>query len=280
MKRKLVIHIGLRKTGSSALQEIVARESNFLLEYGIHYPDRIIGFPAHQELAWSLMSPPPPYFNEELPRDEVFDHYCTVIDANSEKGLTTVLSSEDFSLLTFNYEALEYLKSRLAQYEPLVVFFARNPISYHISNYKHSLISRRETRAFVDYVFDVEELLFASSPIIQNIWAGIFGSDRILVLKYDPSTFQKKSIFAYFLEKVFDLEIEDHYKNFRSNTGIPNEAVDFVRALNRSEINDDELKEAKGAVSRIGLPTDDEAFLVGQLSPEELAILRKLHGAS
>lgn len=277
MNRKLVLHIGLRKTGSSALQELFASNHDLLDAHGISYPDRLTRYPAHQELAWSLMDPPPPYFDLATPVDEIFDSYGRTIEANSENGRTTLLSSEDLSLLTFNFAALTTLRQWFGHHDPLVVFYARDPVAYHVSNYKHALVAGRETRSFSDYVFNGNSLMYAQPQAIRRIWASAFGNDNVMRLAYDPATFAKRSLFAQFLGSVFDVEIEDTFGGYTSNTGIADDAVNYVLALNRSELPDEEIRTIKSVIRKTNMVSSVDRFLDQHLSPEEKRIIARIH---
>jgi hypothetical protein len=51
-KRRLVIHAGFHKSGTTALQEAFDSQSEELRERGIIYPN--IGRKAHHRIAWAL----------------------------------------------------------------------------------------------------------------------------------------------------------------------------------------------------------------------------------
>lgn len=276
--KQLYIHIGMRKTGSSALQELLSEQRHLLSELGIDYPNRLTRYPAHQELAWVLFDAIPEYAKVNISREAVYDHYCQVIDNNISKGLVTLLSSEDLSLLGRNFTALSYLKARFDCYNPHVVFFQRDPLSYHVSNYKHALSSGRETRSFSDYVFRLDELLYAHPSLNQKIWRNIFGEGNVQVLKYEPEAFKKESIFAMFLRTVFAQKITDLHLSHKSNVGISNFAAEYFLALNRSETSDEQIRIIKSAMKKDGLPSNSEEFAARNLTETEFALLRSIYG--
>lgn len=276
MTRNLVLHIGLRKTGSSSLQEIFSRESDALMGLGIDYPERITEFPAHQELAWSLMQPPPPYWPTPLLKEEVYDHFCEVIDRNIDAGRTTLLSSEDLSLLTLNFTAMEYLKHRFGSYDPLIVFYQRDPVEYLISNYKHAVVAGRETRNFSDYVFNINTLMFSDPRMFKQVWKNLFGTESVKVLNYSRERLNKRSIYCDFLKSIFDIDVPDEYKNYRSNSGVPDDAVNYLLSMNRSNLTDEDLNRVKKVVRNTLIPSDDQAFLARHLTDEKLETLRRL----
>lgn len=276
MNRRLVIHIGLRKTGSSALQEILAKETDTLMTHGIDYPARLCRFPAHQELAWSLVDPLPPYWENARPKDEVYDHFCKVIDDNVAADRTTLISSEDLSLLTLDFSAMEYLKSRLGSYDPLIVYYQRDPVEYLISNYKHAIVAGREIRDFSKYVFNVSTMMFADSRMIRRVWSSVFGDNNVRKLYYSRERLNQTSIFCDFLKTVFDVEVPDEYQTYRSNSGVPDEAVDYLLSMNRSDLPDEKLKRLKQVVRQAMIPSDNEAFLKRHLTEDQISVVRKI----
>ena len=277
MKRKLILHIGLRKTGSSALQEILASETALLHTHGLDYPDRLTRFPAHQELSWCLMNPLPAYAEINLSKEEIYDHYCSVIDANIKADRTTILSSEDLSLQSMDFSTLSYLKERFSCYDPLVTFFARDPISYHISNYKHALVEGWETRSFTDYVFNINSLMYPEHVVLRDIWRTVFGAENIHVLPYQADRFREQSIFSFFLEKLLGIEIEDQFLQHRSNFTIPNSSVDLMLMLNRSDLPQDSVRDLKNLCRQSGLGNEDADFLDRYLTEDQRQMLHNIY---
>ena len=268
MEIPLVLHIGLRKTGSSALQELLSRETGLLHGHGLDYPARLLGYPGHQELAWSLMSPTPAYVGQQLDRAAVFDRYTGLLSRNVEQGRTTLLSSEDLSLLSLHFDALDFLRTRLHPFRPKIVLFARDPVDYHVSNYKHAVFAGRETRDFRDYLFTVHGLIFSHAPLHRNLWAGVFGTDSVQQIAYDPARFERQSILSVFLQDVLGIEIEDRFRAYRSNVSISNEAVDGMLLLNRSAMPEQDIKRRKAELRQGGGPGDTSDFLRSRFSLE------------
>lgn len=275
--RKLVLHIGLRKTGSSALQEIFAKEEQFLLQHNIAYPKRLSDFPAHQELALSLEDPTPSYWDNPISKEAVYDHYCKVIEDNIATECTTLLSSEDLSLLTLNFSALSYIKSRLETYEPLIVFYQRDPIDYLISNYKHAVFEGREVRNFSEFVFNIDVLIFTQTAVYWDIWRSVFGAENVLRLEYSQENFIKKSIYNNFMESVFGIEVPDEYISYSSNVGLSNDVISFLLAMNRSNLEDEKLRRIKDEIRKFPVfLSDNKTFLNNCLTQWEVECLKKL----
>ncbi len=279
MSTRLVIHIGLRKTGSSALQELLSKNGALLSEHGLEYPARLSRFPAHQELAWSLEAPRP-YHDAAYEADEVYGHFRELAEANAAQGISTVLSSEDLSLLTFRQDLLTEIRTRFQGLNPEIVYFYRDPVSYHISNYKHAIFQERETRTFAEYVFRVFSLGYADREFMQRAWKSAFGDDQVTVLPYASQSFAKESILSQFLSAVFGTKIEDTFRDYRSNGSMPDSAIPYIRELNASDYSDESLRALKRQIRAQALPSSQEEFLKQNLTPDELGVLRRLYPQS
>lgn len=273
--RQLVLHIGLRKTGSSALQELLSQNGELLKGHGVDYPKTMLGYPAHQELAWCLMKPQPMYVTDLPPEDEVYRYYQEKIDLNVERSVTTLLSSEDLSLLSLDYDSLSRLKGHFERFNPLIVFYRRAPVDYLVSNYQHAVLRGRETKDFKEYAFSMYKLLFADAAAIRRIWSSVFGTENVKALLYDMSAFEKRSVFSSFLSEVFDVELaDDAYRSYRSNTGVSTAATEYMLNLNRSDLSDEVIASLKQKIRKVEVKSDKEDFLRRNLTPQDLATLR------
>jgi len=114
---KLIVHIGLHKTGSTYLQHILNDNVENLRGAGLFY-DKQHGYPAHHRLAWNL-----------LLGDE--DELVQLIDWARFEGCKTLLvSSEDLEGMLFDERPLQAIRNavrrgRVSKVEIHVVL--RNP---------------------------------------------------------------------------------------------------------------------------------------------------------
>jgi len=115
MKKKLVIHFGIHRTGTTFLQNNLKRNRSRLIEHGILYPD--LGFGCnHSRVAWGLI------------RNKVGDYEINskwlIEKINAEidpKTTLIILSHEDFCLIESN----EWLVELKKEYEVEVVIYLR-----------------------------------------------------------------------------------------------------------------------------------------------------------
>lgn len=126
---RLVIHCGLHKTGTTALQVTLDQNRESLASASIHYPRSGIHHGGHHNLAW------------ELTRDRRFKQARgTLGDLKYEIGNldgNVVLSSEDFESVLHRTDQLQNLKqlARECERELHIILFIRNQVEYFESLY-------------------------------------------------------------------------------------------------------------------------------------------------
>lgn len=133
--KKIYIHCGLHKTGTTSLQHALKQNASVLLNHHIFYPN--VGMPGknpgHHNLAW------------QLSRDRRFDHrlgdWSSFFSRLESFEGTVVLSSEDFesSLLKPKRwaEVVPLLKKK--GFELVFLVYLRDPMSYLESLYIENL---------------------------------------------------------------------------------------------------------------------------------------------
>ena len=100
---KLVVHVGPHKTGTTALQLMLARNRNALGNAGICYPSSMTQHAGHHELSWSLKGWNLRLLGTYDGPESTTEILTTFMSEAKKAGASTlVLSSEDLSLLTID----------------------------------------------------------------------------------------------------------------------------------------------------------------------------------
>lgn len=233
MNKKLFLHIGTHKTGTTALQHFLSVNKQRLQECGVLIPvSGCIGpYSGHHNIAW------------EMNGDHRFQgNYGTLDDLCAEISgsdcHTVVVSSEDFEYLYSRPEALVEIKHRLndvgCQVEVIVIF--REVGEYIISLYgellKHGL--DLSFRAFK------KQILNNGVFVMRGNWRFCFHYERI-VLGF-VSVFGKHHVhcdgFAVPIEPKFvDLIGLQDMENELERVVAANESIDMVSGLALLKLN-------------------------------------------
>lgn len=96
-ERRLIIHAGFHKSGTTALQESLHANRKLLLSHGISYPSN--GAKSHHRLAWSLMQKTWGWVDRGGERVPIKYWNRKIKEINASKSETVILSSEFFSEL-------------------------------------------------------------------------------------------------------------------------------------------------------------------------------------
>lgn len=134
-KKRLVIHPGFHKSGTTALQESFALNRSLLRKKGILYPH--IGTKAHHRLAWSLTQRAWGWRNRggEITPPKVWEQMVDRI--NSAKEETVIISSEFFSEL--DGEKIRKIRSDIKGRDVQVLFTLRPLVKLLPSSYQQYL---------------------------------------------------------------------------------------------------------------------------------------------
>lgn len=238
MRQRLVIHIGMHKTGSSSIQRCLSRNRWALRRLGVYYPPSIgpdgERQPKHNALFTAIsheadFGAPHPALG---PSARMVASLADRIEAAGAP--TTILSAEGFSGERPVFaQALAPLADR---FDCTVVAFLRRPDDWVESFYKQMVLSRevRESRsmeAFVDCERTRAHLDYAR---ILSWWADRFGDRALRVARFPPpddaplfETFRKAAV----LGPVFGFL---PYSRARENRSPPWPVVEARRLENAS----------------------------------------------
>ena len=191
VKKKLYVHIGHYKTGTSALQNYLHWNADLLRESGYYYPN--CARPKrnktnHGHLSLGLAAKygfvPPPWYDECGDLDSIYRTLHDEIAAIPEKNI--VLSSEEFVQLALLREAdvaLGELKERLIGYDVRIVLFIREPLSLLISWYNQVNKGPFGTRNFMVFFAKINGQ-FLSQRRIWRRFANHFGVQNVILRTY------------------------------------------------------------------------------------------------
>ena len=225
--KKIYVHIGPPKTGSSVIQYWLNSNYKWLEMQGIYYPPHSIGHRNEScgNFYYVLDCPNSDdnfYFNEEK-AVQLLDKF------NQSNFDTLLLSSEIFQR--------ELICSKLNGIFPdaKFIYYLRDLFELPFSIYNQLVKSHGYNK-----VFSLESGKKYILDNIKNIkyLMSVIGKERIIFRAYHPALFYGGSIITDFIQGVFSLPVPD---NVTSDAKIVNksyvmEAIDFIRNINSFDL--------------------------------------------
>ena len=263
--KKVFIHLGLPKTGSSYLQHIFAKNSALYNQHGLIYKDFSNNFSAVNKnsptngnagkIANSLIgnfslinkSNNPTKVKQDIKIEnfQYLDDFFNTLDKN--KDYNHLISSESFSSCTS--DSLKYFFNIISKnFECVLVAFVRNPVDQIISNYYQRLKHEKYTKSFNVYypsaILWVKRMYNLLISFRQNII--LFNYDvrkNNLINCFDNLIFNK--LISTSFNKIVNPSPNYHQSEIirlASNVGIPFRVTD---AINYIENNNNEGNQNK-----------------------------------
>lgn len=252
--RTLYVHIGMAKTGTTALQYFLWENRQVLEKKGFCYPsmrDAYADVATVNETRNGHFLVNDTWINNSMQHDELdammYRAGMDEVVRLFERYDNVILSDEGIWVATYKRRAAlwEELKADAARYgfEVKIIVYLRRQDQYIASVYKQKLkqrtsYSNRETwEEYVSHIPKTRQLdYFKKLESIRQV----LGRERMIVCKYDSGSFYGGSLFADFLWRL-GLEYTDEYgvtqqeanKSLLGNTAemkrIINEIGDFDR---------------------------------------------------
>lgn len=189
--KKLFIHIGPHKTGSTYIQKNLLENRNEFSENGITYPEQLIGPQwGHHKLVESIRA--------KEARD--------IIELFATAEGHVFLSSENFEDLAEG--EIEFFSSLIADYSVEIIFFKRSYSKLLVSAWQES-VKQGESKNWSEFFLThalkpFRSQILNSSAVIEK-WEAI--ADKVHVFDYEAMLHQGVDIVTAMCEKVLGVDI-------------------------------------------------------------------------
>lgn len=216
--KKIILHIGPHKTGTTFLQKIFFENKSILAKEGVDYLDFGMVHFGHHKI--------PEFLNKK--KYKVGELTKAI---NKSKCNTILLSSENFDLL--RPYSISFLKNELADFKVEVVLFYRMSTDRLFSWWQEE-VKHGGTNSYYDYSVNHYAKPFLSpilnTSLLVDFYAEYFGLDSIRLFDYDYCKEQKGILheFQQYLGITNNLEVE----NKKINQRLAVEDVELIRILN------------------------------------------------
>lgn len=197
-RRRILLHIGTRKTGSTAIQESLARERATLLTQGYCYPSSP-GDSTHESLAvWARVDRlgVPPELGTVA--DALPSTLCSELESLPDSVHTVILSSENCGPLCKT--SLHKIHDLLSPFANgfLILAYLRPQLEMGISGFSQRLRAGDTPHAILPSPSDHFNEYDLNG--ILSRWADVFGEASVRPHLYDKSCRHRHGILGHFLE--------------------------------------------------------------------------------
>lgn len=251
--KKVFIHIGPPKTGTSAIQNYCNAHRKLLESQGILYPEHSID--ANGISSGNLYS--------------VFDQTASgelAVNTQKVKELMKAFHDSDTNILLLSSEFFFHRLGDIKVHfkDATFIAYVRSPIDYFESSYNQTIKRHGNTKPIKianDLKFNILNQL--------EIWVEKFGSEKFLMRAYAKSLFPDGDIITDFLS-IFGVEKSHRYVHSYINPSYSFEALEFKRWLNQFDLEDTTqiidfiLQSFEGSENRFSLipPRDFQRYKV------------------
>lgn len=213
MPKKIFIHIGTHKTGTSAIQDFLLLNRKALSRQGFLYPQK------------SRRN----YFasndGEIFVAPRQFKNYKKLVWLSRRKDKHVILSSETFSQIN----DVSAVKTALGDVDTIIICYLRRQDNFIQSYYNQEVKNAANFKEIMAYqpptILDYHELL--------SRWAKVFGRENIMVRPYEKQQFRNQDLITDFLS-ILGIELSDDFKRLKKNANprLPIETLEYMRLLN------------------------------------------------
>jgi glycosyltransferase involved in cell wall biosynthesis/predicted O-methyltransferase YrrM len=273
----LYLHIGLHKTGTSAIQQFLLENSKILKQNKYLYPEAGVEAAAHHLLPWTLNDEHPEYKNAEKSTEVIWSEIENEIKESQCDKI--ILSSEDFSSI-YKIENLEKLRQLTKDYHTKIVVYLRRQDQLLQSQYRemvkqpgsrisHTIQEFTQNEPWIWHFLDYEQRL--------KDWADVFGKENIIVRVYEKGQLPQ-GIFVDFCNAVGLSLSNDYVLPEIVNPTLNRDLLEFLRYCNASLTGDTGHWKLINAVDGISQNIGNKDYFEHHtlLSPDErLEIIQK-----
>lgn len=236
-KRTLYLHIGMPKTGTTTIQQTLAKNSKKLRSEGYAYPSKP---PFNHSYNFSPIFMNAPSRSIHFKRLELEtekeialeikklkDHWASLFRKN--KDVNFIISAE--GLTSYNEEEAKKLHSFSSSfYEKVkVVVYVRNPISAIKSNWQQRIKSTSPKDTMEDILKGV---IAGYNYKFIDAWKNVFGNENLLIRPFERSSFYKNDLVKDFLHTIGNTSSEIQ-SDLESNASLGKNAACLLFHYNR-----------------------------------------------
>lgn len=270
MKKKIFLHIGTHKTGTTSLQSFMDFNRNSLHEQGILYPKT--GWYHHSQhmLAFQLKNILPPGMPDY--DENIWNDLRNEIDSFS--GSRVLISSEEFSTITS--KEVSTLKEELKNYDVEIIIYLRRQDELFESMFNQQTKDWRSPRkAPISFFLKEPENIyqFLNYENLLAPWIENFNLDHVHIRLYDKNCMPELDTVKDFIVFLrLDADKLNFAQNKKLNISVGAKALEAIRLSKNLDIDEIDRKNLFDIVINLFTKKSQESLLS---SKERKSILDK-----
>lgn len=283
MKKTLILHIGMPKTGTSTIQNTLKLNKKILAENKILYPDfeEFKKFYENKNFYSTGNGNPLAYaMRKDLGENSIknFFSFNEVV-----KDIISKFVLNEYKMLIISHEDLLYMSSKQIEFinqlsienniELTAIFYIREQVSFHISNYQQHIKQLKKSFSFGEYL--TNRLEFANYLNFIEKWTNMLTNKQFIVKLLDRRII-KTDLCSHFLNSInltenYNLQISSDH-----NTSLGHLATELFKKINKNsnKINEEEKKYIQNFIYSQALSKIDQKL---SISKEESDIIKNYY---
>lgn len=207
MMKRLYLHIGMGKTGTTALQDFFSDNRQQLASAGICYPEHGIQSNAHH-----LLSPHIPRFLEGDWAFQSVEEWAPVL---AEVEQDRILLSSELMAWGSEENILDFCQKASAWFDLYVVIYLRRHDNIIMASYNQQIKAGPQKRR-IDLIYRKQVARFDYLKILAP-WDTSLGAGKIIVRPYEKEQFYAGDVRKDFMHHVFQQEVDENYELRQGN---------------------------------------------------------------
>ena len=233
-QRELYLHIGMPKTGTTALQNFFYINQAILKSCGITYPLNDVWYMAHHHLGWSLEEKSRK-INQPVGLKSADEEWSLVLKSDAVLNCNDRILVSAETLARCGQESLLRIREYTSDYDVKIVLYLRRQ-----DRMMSSLVNQMTKYFSHTWTDETDAFSFShrNYTTLLGSWAAVFGKENLIVRPYEKGQFYGGAIFSDFLHHVFGLELTDAFQLPETdyNPRLHRVALEYKRLLNFLEL--------------------------------------------
>ncbi len=252
--RKLFLHIGTHKTGTSSIQRFLYENNDILMKNSVFYLKEFTNHDAHHDFAKCFTD-----MDDEKNKRFLSSYRKKV---QTIKSGIFILSSENFGWLLHG-KSIEYLYKYLDVFDEInIIAYFREPSSYLKSFYQTTVNDPKTRNKMIptQYFENSKSLLGTNYRLYIEKWLKTFKDSKTITKNFENI---KSNLIKDFLDTIkfdFSNKFSDESLNIQANKSFNFKYIEILRALNEINISQADFLKIRNLMQSMKNMSEEEYY--------------------